>query len=156
MYICVYLSRGLSKLEEKYGDSRELELCAIVYALEKLRHYLLGKTVTLVTDHQNLRWINNISRPSGKLVRWALKLSEFDLLIKHRSGAQSRNVDALSRMYENKNPREVGVKELLPLKVVLKPTHLTAENLETRPSLNAQPEDLPNNRRMQRTDARPI
>ena len=48
-----YASRFLNKLEERYSTN-ELELLAIVWALEHFKYYLYGNKFTLQTDHQAL------------------------------------------------------------------------------------------------------
>ena len=48
-----YASRFLNKLEERYSTN-ELELLAIVSALEHFKHYLYGNKFILQTDHQAL------------------------------------------------------------------------------------------------------
>lgn len=39
-----------------------------------------------VTDHKPLNWIMSLKEPNSKLVRWRLKLEEFDYDIEHRAG----------------------------------------------------------------------
>ena len=51
-----YESRQL-RVHEKNYPNHDLELLAIIHALKKWRHYLLGQTFELVTDHKNLKWI---------------------------------------------------------------------------------------------------
>lgn len=46
-------SRCLSEQESRYSVT-EIELLSIVHALKKWRHYLLGSSVTVKTDHQAL------------------------------------------------------------------------------------------------------
>ena len=48
-----YASRFLKKLEERYSTN-ELQLLAIVWALEHFKYYLYGNKFTLQTDHQAL------------------------------------------------------------------------------------------------------
>ena len=40
----------------------------------------------------------NISDPSGRLIRWRLRLSEFDFEIKYKKGKANSQADALSRL----------------------------------------------------------
>lgn len=89
-------SRRVSKAEENYGIS-DLEGLAIVYSLNKLRPYVLGKKVKLLTDHCALCILKRGKPNSARLNRWAILLSEYDLEIVYTSGALHQDVDCLSR-----------------------------------------------------------
>ena len=39
-----------------------------------------------------------IAEPSGRLMRWRLRLSEFDFTIQYKRGVQNTQADALSRL----------------------------------------------------------
>lgn len=93
--IC-YASRTLTDSEQNYSTI-EKELLAIVWATKYFRPYLYGRKFTIVTDHQPLRWLMSLKEPNSKLVRWRLKLEEFDYTIIHKPGKYNTNADALSR-----------------------------------------------------------
>ncbi|UYV84355.1 K02A2.6-like [Cordylochernes scorpioides] len=90
-----YLSRTMSKHECKYGIS-ELECLAIVWALHKLRLYIFGRSFRVVTDHSALTWLANVHDPCSRLMRWGLKMMEYDFKIVHRAGRKNVAPDALS------------------------------------------------------------
>ncbi|HEY9759020.1 MAG TPA: RNase H-like domain-containing protein, partial [Oculatellaceae cyanobacterium] len=96
----VYLSRTLTYAERNY-DVREKEALAIVWACEELRPYLIGAHFTIVTDHKNLRWVMQATKPQ-RLCRWAMRLSEYDFEIHYRKGTTNGNADGLSRINEHK------------------------------------------------------
>ena len=73
------------------------ELFAIKYSLEHFRPYLLGRAVTIITDHANLQWLTSISPQQSKLARWCLSMAEFDFQIKYRAGSANVVPDVLSR-----------------------------------------------------------
>jgi hypothetical protein len=91
-----YHSRKLSPAERNY-TTREQELLAIVDALRTWRHYLLGIPFDLQTDHASLRYLQTQPHLSGRLVRWAEFLQEYDFSIAHIPGKSNVVADALSR-----------------------------------------------------------
>ena len=92
-----YWSRKLSPQERKYITT-EQECLAVVWALLTLRPYLMGEPFTVYTDHNALRWLMNVTDPSSRLLRWRLRLSEFDFTVIHRKGILNRVADCLSRL----------------------------------------------------------
>ncbi|WVZ97533.1 hypothetical protein U9M48_043059 [Paspalum notatum var. saurae] len=54
--VIAYASCQLRKHEVNY-PTHDLELLAVVYALKKWRHYLLGNTCHIYTDHKSLKYI---------------------------------------------------------------------------------------------------
>ena len=75
------------------------ELFAVKYSLEHFRPYLLGRAVTVITDHANLQWLRSISPQQFKLTRSfnGLSMAEFDFQIKHHAGSANVVPDVLSR-----------------------------------------------------------
>ena len=54
--VIAYASRQLKRHEEHY-PTHDLELAAVVHALKIWRHYLLGNTCHIYTDHKSLKYI---------------------------------------------------------------------------------------------------
>jgi hypothetical protein len=72
------------------------ELLAVIKSVEHFRHYLLGKSFTLRTDHKALQYMWSTTNPSSKLLRWSLKLQEYSFTPEYIKG--EKNVaDGLSR-----------------------------------------------------------
>ena len=92
-----YASRKLQPREEKLSTT-EKECLAIVWAVELFRYYLFGRKFRLQTDHNPLVWLNKVRDKNRKLLRWSITLQEYDMVVEHRSGKNSCNVDALSRI----------------------------------------------------------
>ena len=72
-----FASRYLN-LKEKKDSTNELELLAVVWAVNRYKHYLLGKTFTIATDHKALLSAldgnkSNETYQSG-LTRWVERL----------------------------------------------------------------------------------
>jgi transposase InsO family protein len=92
-----FASRTLSKAERSYSTT-EKELLAVVWGMRYFRPYLYGKTFKVVTDHKPLTWIMNVKDPGSRLLRWRIKLEEYDYEVVYRKGALNTNADALSRI----------------------------------------------------------
>ena len=96
-----YANRATNSAEQKYAPT-ELEVAALVFALEHFQVYLLGGKVTVFTDHQALvsAYIPYLkSQTKGLLARWYLRLSPFlpNLILKYKPGTTNQAADALSR-----------------------------------------------------------
>lgn len=52
-----------------------------------------------MTDHKPLAWLFSVKDPGSRLMRWRLKLEEYNYKIIHRSGKSITHADALSRIY---------------------------------------------------------
>jgi hypothetical protein len=66
-----FASRNLSESEQNYNTA-EREGLAMVYALQKFRHYLLGKHFKMFTDHSALKYLVNKLVLGGIIYRWLL------------------------------------------------------------------------------------
>ena len=94
-----YASRTLNTAEVNYSTT-EKECLAIVWAIHKFRHYLIGAHFLLETDHKPLEWLEATKASksrSQRLERWSLELRAFQFSINHRRGAENQHADALSR-----------------------------------------------------------
>lgn len=92
-----YCSRTLNKPETNYSAT-ERELLAVIYALEQYRAYVDGRKCFIVTDHASLKWFTNLKNPTGRLNRWACRLSQFNFELIHRKGREHIIPDCLSRI----------------------------------------------------------
>lgn len=92
-----YTSRNLKNAEINYSTT-ERELLAIVYAISYFRPYIYGRKFKIVTDHRPLVWLFNCKDPGSRLVRWRLKIEEYDYEIIYKPGRAISNVDCLSRI----------------------------------------------------------
>ncbi|CAF4077516.1 unnamed protein product [Adineta steineri] len=96
-YVIAYASRTLSAIERKYGAT-EREALAIVWATKHFRVYIEGSTVLIRSDCKALEWLRNAKDITGRLARWAMKLSAYQIEnIQYRPGKQNANADSLSR-----------------------------------------------------------
>lgn len=90
-----YASRLLNDAEQRYSTI-ERELLAIVYVVNYFRPYIYGQRFRLVTDDK-LVWLHSVKDPTSRLVRWRLKLAEYDYEVTYKAGKINANADALSR-----------------------------------------------------------
>lgn len=84
-------------------STTEKELLSIVFATRYFRPYLYGRPFHIYCDHQPLQWILSLKEPSSKLLRWRLKLEEYDYKIIYKEGSLNTNADGLSRIELNMN-----------------------------------------------------
>ena len=96
-----YASRAPTKTEQNY-DARELECLALLWSLEKWR-YLLPNKVTVITDHANLLKLKTYVKHKRRMIRWAIRISQYDINLKHRSGNKHIDADHLSRIPRGHN-----------------------------------------------------
>jgi RNase H-like domain found in reverse transcriptase/Reverse transcriptase (RNA-dependent DNA polymerase) len=64
----------------------DLECQAVVLGLLHFRPYIWGLHTTVITDAAALKWLLTLQDGNGKLMRWALRIQEFDITVQHRSG----------------------------------------------------------------------
>ncbi|GFX47379.1 retrovirus-related Pol polyprotein from transposon 17.6 [Trichonephila clavipes] len=91
-----FASRTLSKAERNYTVT-EHECLAVIWALNKFKTYFGSLPVKVITDHAALTKLTNGKNLSSRMIRWALKLSEFNIEWEHRFGVQDVVTDVLSR-----------------------------------------------------------
>jgi hypothetical protein len=80
--------------------------------LECFRSYLIGVEFIVETDHQSLQWIQQSKAPMRQ-ARWALRLAEFNLTIRHRKGRHNDNADALWRLEQTSPDAESRLDQVL-------------------------------------------
>ena len=108
-----FASRSLNSHEQNCRIS-ELETLSLVWAVRYFHPYILGHHTVVYTDNSACLSLLNTPCPSGKLAHWAMTVREKDLTLKHHSGKQIVNADALSRNpeeleYSNNKKCSVGV-----------------------------------------------
>ena len=82
-----YTSRRLQGVEARYSKIEKM-LFALVISARRLRPYFQAHAIIVLTD-QPLRQIMQKHELSGRLVRWAIELSEFDIQYKPRPSIKS-------------------------------------------------------------------
>lgn len=97
-----YYSRTLNSAEKNYSTI-EKELLAILDSTKHFRPYLFGQNFVIETDHNPLVWLYKIKEPNSRLIRWKLKLEEFNFTIVYKKGKENQVADALSRVQIQEN-----------------------------------------------------
>nr|GEV94620.1 hypothetical protein [Tanacetum cinerariifolium] len=85
------------KVHEKNYRTHDLELGAVVFALNIWRHYLYETKCTVFTDHKSLQHILDHKELNMRQHRWLELLSDYDCEICYHPGKANVVADALSR-----------------------------------------------------------
>ena len=86
----------LTQAERNYSVIQR-ECLAVVYGMKQFRHYLLGRSFTVLTDHAPLQWLS-AQKMEGLLARWALAIQEYDFTIRYRKGGARAPTQSLTVM----------------------------------------------------------
>ncbi|GFY12917.1 retrovirus-related Pol polyprotein from transposon opus [Trichonephila clavipes] len=89
-------SRTLNKAERNYTLT-ERECLVVIWALNRFKTYFGSRSVKVITDHVALTKLTNGKNLSSRMIRWALKLSEFNIEWEHRTSVQNVVANVLSR-----------------------------------------------------------
>ena len=108
-----YWSKTLTDCKWNYSTT-ERECFSVVWAVTSLRLYIEGLKFTIRTDHDALRWLMTLTDSLGRLMRWRLRLSEFDFTITYRPGRVHQGPDALSRLISPDGNDDKAVDDEVP------------------------------------------
>ncbi|XP_076946738.1 uncharacterized protein LOC143618387 [Bidens hawaiensis] len=110
-----YASKTLNDAQENYTTT-EKEFLAVVFAFDKFRSYLVLSKTIVYTDHAALRYLFAKKDAKPRLIRWILLLSEFNIEIRDKKGAENVVADHLSRLEDLKREeiREDAIGDKFP------------------------------------------
>ena len=94
--VIAFESRKLKDHELNY-PTHDLELAAVVHALVRWRHFLLGHRFELHSDHRSLQYIFTQPNLNARQRRWMEFLCEYDFDVHYIKGKENVIADALSR-----------------------------------------------------------
>ena len=92
-----YASRKLLPRESLYATV-EKECLAVIFAVQKFKEYLYGRTFVLQTDHQPLVCMNRNKVANDRIMRWSMILQPYSMKIEYIKGSDNLIADYLSRL----------------------------------------------------------
>ncbi|XP_042446204.1 uncharacterized protein LOC122031159, partial [Zingiber officinale] len=95
-----YFSEKLSGATLNYS-TYDIELYALVRALQTWQHYLLSKEFVIHSDHESLKYLKGQGKLNKRHAKWVEFLEQFPYVIKHKQGKVNVVADALSRRHDN-------------------------------------------------------
>lgn len=93
----LFLSRKLTKTEQAYPTWGR-EAVAPCHCLKKASMYITSDRLIVYTDHRSLTYLMTCKKLKPVLERYAISLSEFNLEVRHVSGASNGSADLMSRI----------------------------------------------------------
>jgi hypothetical protein len=102
-HLIAFTRRKLSDSKQNYNTT-EREGLAMVYALHKYRHYLLGKHFKMFTDHSALKYLVNKPMLGGGIYQWLLLFQEFDFEVIVKPEKLNAGPDQLPRVTNAEEP----------------------------------------------------
>ena len=94
-----FFSKQLHGAQKKYS-AQELEGLALYQAIQHFSFYLYGSEFSVITDHCGLEKMMSRPQENNRILRWALKLSNYRFTITYRPGKENLIADTLSRAFE--------------------------------------------------------
>src|SRR6266498_1457352 len=95
--IC-YEAKTLLTVEKNYPTT-EKECLAVMWAMQKFKHFLGGgQPFEVYTDHVVLKTLMTYENPSPRRARWIEKMAPFNFTIHYRPGVKMGHADFASRM----------------------------------------------------------
>jgi len=107
-----YLNRIMIGAEHRY-NSIEKECLALVFVVQKMRHYLVGQIIHVISKLNPLRLL--MTKPSslnGRLEKWVILLSQYEMQFLPQRAVKGQAVADF--LVEHPDPRTTKLYEDLP------------------------------------------
>jgi hypothetical protein len=118
------------KEHEIHYATHDLELAAIVHAMRKWIHYLMGKRFELRTYHNGLKYLFDQQTLNARQNRWLEFLSEYDFDINHIKGKENKVGDALNRRVHELHATTISMYQLDLKDIILEAAKLDLQYKE--------------------------
>ena len=92
-------SRATKQHEREGYSQNKLETLALVFGLERMRYYLLGRVFTVFTDHKALVYMFSKVKTNRTLAGWMDIMMEYTFHVVHLPGVRNVLNDILSRIW---------------------------------------------------------
>ena len=83
-----YVSQAFQGAKARYPRIEKI-VFALIIALRKLRQYFQANPILVMTD-QPIKKSMNKPKAAGRMVQWAIKLSQFDIEYYHRTAIKAQ------------------------------------------------------------------
>ena len=121
-----FFSQKLSN-RAKTKSIYERELMAVVLSVQKWRHYLLGRKFTIISDQRALKFLLEQREVQPQFQKWLTKLLGYDFEILYQPGLQNKAADALSRIEQPVEMKNMSTTGIVNMEVVEKEVELDEE-----------------------------
>ncbi|MBW0503396.1 hypothetical protein O181_043111 [Austropuccinia psidii MF-1] len=94
-----YISRQIKPTEARYNAS-QMECLFLVWALEKLHHYLYGSVFEVITDCNAMKSLVKMKTPNRNMFTWQIAIQKYrgNMTIVRKAGNIHKNAEGLSRL----------------------------------------------------------
>lgn len=108
--IVAFASKTLTETQSRYSNI-EREMLAIVFGIQRFHVFLYGRPFTVVSDHKPLSTITAkpINSAPLRLQRMLLQIQGYNYKVTYRPGPEMILVDALSRLPNQENDKEIDL-----------------------------------------------
>ena len=95
-HVIAAISKTFTPTQSRWSAT-EREAWAVVWAIQKLSHFLLDKPFVVFTDHKSLQYIDRKEFSNPKIQNWQLRLSRYQFTVQYLEGRLNVFADWLSR-----------------------------------------------------------
>ena len=103
-----FFGRKLTPTEQRW-DTMCRELLALVYGYECSLHFVYGRHIVFLTDHEPLVTLKNLKNPLGRIGRLLNRLQGVDYEIRYVKGKDNHIADFMSRVEHPGDPIPIDV-----------------------------------------------
>ena len=103
-HLVYYCSRALRGAEQRYPRMEKLIL-ALVTAAQTLRPYFQAHTIEVPTEYPMKQVLHKLET-SGRLMKWAIELSEFDIIYKLKTATKGQVLEDFIMEFISTEPAE--------------------------------------------------